>query len=114
MAAAGRPREYDRVKILAAFEKYIKDTDIPIVAEFSSQQGFGRGMMYEWDTFKEALARCTAKKEAALERAGLDGSANVAMAIFSLKQLGWKDRTDLTHMGDAAAPIVVSSVDARL
>jgi hypothetical protein len=40
---------------------------------------------------------CIAKKEGALERMALEGKVNTSMAIFSLKQLGWKDTHEQTH-----------------
>jgi hypothetical protein len=110
----GRPRKYDRKAIAEAFEAYIKDTEIPILAEFATQQGVYRSFFHDSDEFSELVAKCTTKKEAALERGALSNKINCTMAIFSLKQLGWSDRLDTTLKGDAAAPIVISSVDANL
>jgi hypothetical protein len=39
---------------------------------------------------------------------------NTRQAIFSLKQLGWSDRAEQTHRGDAFAPIIISETAARL
>lgn len=111
---AGRPREYDREAIYAAFEKYIAETDIPIIAEFSYKQGFGKATLYDWPEFSNLLNLCTAKKESALESKGLAGDVNTTMAIFSLKQLGWSDRNDLTLKGDKAHPIAISATDSQL
>ena len=36
------------------------------------------------------------------------------MAIFSLKQLGWTDRSEQTHKGDQSAPLVFSATDKNL
>lgn len=104
-----RPREYDRVAILAEFEKYIAETDIPIVAEFAARHGMHKTTMKDWgDEAEMLIARCISKKEAGLERLGLDGSVNTTMAVFSLKQLGWTDKQDVKHSGDAAHPVVIS------
>lgn len=107
-------RLYDYPAILAAFEKYVAETDIPIVVEFAAQQGIYRTLLYDVPDFKDVLDRCLAKKESALERLGLTGAVNTTMAIFSLKQLGWSDRQDITHKGDAAHPLVISPTDAKL
>lgn len=102
-----RPREYDRDAIGAAFEKYIAETDIPILAEFAVGQGLHKQFMYDCEEFSDLVKHCTSKKEAALERKSLEGGCNVTMAIFSLKQLGWSDKQDLTHKGDANAPVAL-------
>jgi hypothetical protein len=110
----GRPRKYDREALLEAFEAYIAATDIPIVAEFSWRQDVTREVLYQWPEFRHTLAMCLTKKEAQLERKALYNEINVSMAIFSLKQLGWSDRTEQTHRGDAFAPIILSETAARL
>jgi len=112
--AGGRPREYDRDAILAAFEQYVDETEIPIVAEFASIQYVTKQYLYDCPEFSDVLKRCTSKKEAALERHALSGDVNCTMAIFSLKQLGWTDRTEQTHKGDKAHPLVVSMSDSKL
>jgi hypothetical protein len=109
-----RPREHDRAKLLVAFERYIAETDIPIVAEFASQQGLHRQQLYDMEELSDAIKRCITKKEAVLESKGLAGKVNTAMAIFSLKQLGWSDRQDMTLKGDAAHPLQISGTDGSL
>jgi hypothetical protein len=49
-----------------------------------------------------------------LERKALYNEINTSMAIFSLQQLGWSDRAEQTHRGDAFAPIIISETAARL
>ena len=110
----GRPRIHNRKKLLKALDSYIAATDIPIIAEFAVQQGLHRQQLYDMEELSDGLKRCATKKEMALERLGLTGQINTSMAIFSLKQLGWSDRTDLTHKGDAAHPLVISGTDSRL
>jgi hypothetical protein len=110
----GRPREHDREKLKAAFQLYISQTPIPIVAEFAANNGLSKQYIHQTEDFIDLVKICLAKKEAALERKSLAGDVNVTMAIFSLKQLGWSDRQDITHKGDAAYPLAISSVDGRL
>ena len=107
-----RPREYDREAIKLAFEQYIDSTEIPIIAEFASNQGFGKHVLYDFEELSNLLKKCTSKKEAALERRALDGDVNVTMAIFSLKQLGWSDKTEQTINGPVS--ISISNSDAKL
>lgn len=104
----------DRAELLKAFEAYIDATEIPIIAEFSYKNGFGKHVLYQYEEFSDALKKCTSKKEAALERKALEESCNITMAIFSLKQLGWSDRNDLTVKGDKAHPLIISPTDAAL
>jgi hypothetical protein len=109
-----RPRKWDRAELLQALLDYIEDTEIPILAEFAYQHGIYRQRLYEWEEFADAIKVCTAKKEAQLERLALAGKVNVAMAIFSLKQLGWKDTHEQTHVGDKERPIMIMPSDANL
>lgn len=92
-----RPRNLSDEEIIALaekYEKYIDETDIPIVAEFAYQNNINRQMLYDYDEFSTLTKKCIAKKEVQLERKSLSGEVNTTQAIFSLKQLGWRDRTD--------------------
>lgn len=109
-----RPREWDRAELLEQFEQYIESTDIPIVAQFADSAGIDRQRLYEWDEFKDALKRCVQRKEAQLEFMALSGRVNCTMAIFSLKQLGWKDTHHNEHTGKDGGPLVITDVQARL
>lgn len=110
----GRPRQYNREQLLVEFGAYIEAKDIPIVAEFAYQHSVPRELLYDWEEFSTLLKDCIAKKESALERKALSGEINVTMAIFSLKQLGWSDKQETTHKGDAAHPLVISASDGKL
>lgn len=118
MSGFGRPQEYDRETVAIAFAAYIVSEEIPIVAEFAANQGFGKSLMYEWakedKDFLNLLNKCTTKKESALERKGLKGEVNTPMAIFSLKQLGWSDKQEQTLKGDPTAPLNITVADAKL
>lgn len=109
-----RPREWDRAALLEELWQYIDSHDIPIIAEFASLCGLHRQQLYDMPELSDALKVCTSKKEGALESKALKGDINCPMAIFSLKQLGWSDRTEQTLRGDAKAPLVISSKDADL
>jgi hypothetical protein len=61
-----------------------------------------------------ALLKGRDKKEANLEIMSIYNQINTRQAIFSLKQLGWSDRAEQTHRGDAFAPIIISETAARL
>ena len=103
----GRPKKYtDEVieQIRQAMEKYIEITDIPIVAEFAYQSKIPRFKLYEFaennDEFQYTIKGLIDKKEAQLERQCLNGKIDKTMAVFSLKQLGWKDKNEVEHSGN--------------
>ena len=92
-----RPRSRTQTQdehLLKKFEKYINDTTLPIIAEFAYMNDIERQYLYDNKMFSTLLKKCTTKKEANLEKGALTGKLNHTMAIFSLKQLGWKDRQD--------------------
>jgi hypothetical protein len=103
----GRPRKYDGADLAIKMEKYINETEIPIIAEFAYQNNIPKARLYEQPELDELLKKCTAKKEAALERKSLAGEVNTTQAIFSLKQLGWRDKQQHELTGADGGPIVV-------
>lgn len=109
-----RPREWDRAELLQQFLEYIEKTEIPIIAEFAYTHGILRESLYEMPELSYALKQCVTKKEHALEAKALSGSVNCTMAIFSLKQIGWKDTHENTIQGKGGGPIVISNTDAEL
>ena len=92
-----RPRSRTQTQdeqLFKKFEKYINDTTLPIIAEFAYMNEVDRNYLYDNAIFSTLLKRCIAKKEANLEKGALTGKLNPSMAIFSLKQIGWKDRQE--------------------
>ena len=92
-------------ELLSAFYKYIEENDIPILAEFCYKHKVNRQRIYEWEEFVEAKDMCLTKKEANLEAMALANEINTTFAIFSLKQLGWRDKQELDLSG--TIPIVL-------
>src|ERR1700755_249064 len=109
-----RPPAWDWAEILNELLQYIDTTDIPIVAEFAHNAGVLRQQLYEMPELSDALKACVQKKEMALEQKALAGQVNCSMAIFSLKQLGWKDTHTQEHTGARGGPMVISNTDAEL
>jgi hypothetical protein len=77
--------------------KYIDTTDIPIIAEFAYENNLRRQLLYENEVLSDTIKKAVDKKEAQLERKALDNDINTTFAIFSLKQLGWKDKQEIDH-----------------
>ena len=109
MGKKGRPRTYTDKQVenfLKLFEKYIEDTDIPIISEFAYLNDLPRESIYDYEDFSTLRKKAISKKESQLEKLGLLNVINPAMAIFSLKQLGWSDKQDINHSGKLGVTIV--------
>ena len=111
MAKVGRPpklQEHDIEEIKLKLKQYIDETDIPIIAEFAYLNDVDRRYLYERQEFSTLLKKCVDKKESVLEKGTLTGTLNPAMAIFSLKQLGWRDKQELEHSGETTSNVSLS------
>jgi hypothetical protein len=98
MARVGRPPkvpEADMPELVQKFADYIDGAAIPIIAEFAYKNDVPRTWLYERPEFLTLLKKCIDKKEAALEIGALKGELNPTMSIFSLKQMGWKDKQEI-------------------
>lgn len=94
----GRPPildEPDIQELVQKFEKYIDETAIPVIAEFAYTNNIERTYLYDRAEFSTLIKKCIDKKEYVLEVGGLTGRLNPTMAIFGLKQLGWRDKQEL-------------------
>lgn len=106
----GRPKKYtdeEVQEIVHLFEEYIDNTLIPIIAEFAYQNNIERHSLYDYEEFSTLIKRAIDKKEAQLEKLGLSNEVNQTMAIFSLKQLGWRDRHEVEHQGKIEHGVVL-------
>ena len=108
MARLRKYSDEDVERIKKQLSDYIASVEIPILAEFAYTHGVARSTLYEYEELSTLLKQCIEKKEAQLERKALEGDVNTTMAIFSLKQLGWRDKHDVEHTG----AIVVQFDDA--
>ena len=88
---ARRRTQQENDAILRKLEAYIEKTDIPIVAEFAYLNKVPRKSLYDNPVLSAAIKGLIDKKEAQLERKALNKEIDKTMAIFSLKQLGWRD-----------------------
>ena len=96
-----------RDALRAKLEKYADATTIPILAEFTSQNHVTRTALYGWPEFADPIKRLLEKKEAELEKLMLSGTPNVTTGcIFSLKQLGWRDRQEVEHVGELKITVI--------
>jgi hypothetical protein len=106
----GRPRNHtdEEVEVFRkALEKYVQDTDIPILVEFCYMNDLSRDDLYNYPEFCTLRKKAIDKKEAQLERKGLDNDIDKTLAIFSLKQLGWSDKQEIAHSGDVNVKVTL-------
>ena len=94
----GAPVKYTKERIAEikkAMELYIEENDLPIVAEFAYKNDVDRARLYEISDLSDTMKRLISKKEAQLEKLASFNVINATMAVFSLKQLGWRDKQDV-------------------
>ncbi len=93
----GRPIKYTAelcAEINKKLQDYVKKTKCPIIAEFCYINDIRKQVLYDYPQFSDSIKRLIEKKECYLEKYGL--KKNSSMAIFSLKQLGWTDKSEIT------------------
>ena len=93
----GRPQKFTKKQLrelMVEFTQYIEAEKIPTVAGFAADHKLGKNYFYDRAEFSELIKRCHSKREAGLERGAISGEINPTVAIFALKQLGWRDRFD--------------------
>ena len=85
--------------VIETMTKYIDEAELPIFKEVCYLNNWDTARIYQLGNENEELLdtikKLTNKKEAELEKGGLTGKYNPTMAVFSLKQLGWKDRQEV-------------------
>jgi len=97
--------------LLRAFEEYVDNTEIPVIAEFAYKNKIPRSTLYEFKEFEYMRQICIDKKEANLEKLALTKEIDSSMAIFSLKQLGWSDKNQSTITAEVNNPFKDLTLD---
>ena len=98
----GRPRKYSAEEIEDIKTKlieYMDTEDVPILADFAYKNDIPRQTFYDYPEFSTLVKKLMDKKEAQLEKLGLFNVINSTMAVFSLKQLGWRDKQETKITG---------------
>ena len=94
----GRPCKVKIEDLINDADEYIATADPPIVAEYAHLHGITRQYLYELagkdKNLSDTIKKISESKEVVLEKKGLSGEYTASVAIFSLKQLGWKDSND--------------------
>lgn len=91
--------KYDNLK--EDIEQYTKRTEYPILKELCYQKHYNYDYVMQLQRKDEDLAQSIKellyKKESYLEREGIKGNLAQTMAVFTLKQLGWRDNIEVAH-----------------
>ena len=107
-----RPKtdKYNIKKMAKIIEEYSDKTELPILKEvcYINKWNYDYVMQLqrEYDELSQSIKHLLNKKEVALEKGAIIGKYNNTMAIFSLKQLGWKDRQDLEDVETINTPTI--------
>ena len=106
--------KYNIDEMVDIIERYTDDTEIPILKEVAYQNYWNYDTIMKYQRVNEnlmqSIKRLLNKKEAQLERKGLNKEIDRTVAIFSLKQLGWKDRQEISFGEEQADEINIKVI----
>jgi len=106
--------KYNIDEMVDIIERYTDDTEIPILKEVAYQNYWNYDTIMKYQRVNEnlmqSIKRLLDKKEAQLERKGLNKEIDRTVAIFSLKQLGWKDRQEISFGEEQADEINIKVI----
>lgn len=113
MARPPSPK-YEIESMLSIIDEYTNNNDIPILKEVCYKNYWNSDYLLELRKKSEELnwsiKRLLDKKEAQLEKLSLNKTIERTMAIFSLKQLGWKDRQEISFGDEQADEISIKII----
>lgn len=98
-----RPRRKSDKQLIDDVDKYLKEVEendeIPQVIRFARRNGMTKQALYYRAQMSQELLdsikRIVEEKELILEEGALKGKYQPSVAIFSLKQLGWRDKPEV-------------------
>lgn len=90
-----RPKTGKYDNLIQDIVEYTNNNDYPILKELCYQKHYNYDYIMQMQRNDEELSQSIKellyKKEAYLEREGIKGNIAQTMAVFTLKQLGWRD-----------------------
>mgnify|MGYP006956052895 CR=1 FL=1 len=111
---AKKQAKYESEYVCAKLDEYTNNTEIPIIKEICYQEywdfDYMRKLKNNDENIGSAIRRLLAKKEAQLEKLALTGQIKANMAIFSLKQLGWRDALEITGGDGEIKPLPIQFI----
>ncbi len=98
MAKKGRPSTGRYDNVVEELNKYIDDTELPMIQEFCYKNYYDRSTLYKMaknnEDLHHAIKRCVTKAEFEAGTGAMCGKYNATATIFFLKQLGWTDKVE--------------------
>ena len=95
--ARPKSNKYDNLK--SDIIEYTNTAEYPILKELCYQKHYNYDYVMQLQRNDEELAQSIKellyKKESYLEREGIKGNIAQTMAVFTLKQLGWRDNIEV-------------------
>lgn len=109
-----RPRKESDKKLIEDAWEYLRECEendeIPQVLRFAHRHNMTKnGLYYRANQNLELLTtinRIIEAKQLVLEEGALTGKFNSTMSVFSLKQLGWKDKVEDAEAEESDSGIV--------
>ena len=114
--------KYDIETLCKQMEEYTMSTEIPILKEFAFNNRLDYGYLVNLrdhaankgdNRLSESISRLLCKKEFMLEKLAVREQINVSFAVFSLKQLGWREKQELELGANTVNKLKINLVAAE-
>ena len=96
-----RPKTGKYDNLIDDIIEYTENTEYPILKElcYLKHYNYDTVMKMQRDNIDlmQSIKELLYKKESYLEREGIKGNIAQTMAVFTLKQLGWRDQVEVEH-----------------
>ena len=94
---------------------YTEQTEYPILKELCYLKHYNYDYVMQLQRTNEELSQSIKellyKKESYLEREGIKGNLAQTMAVFTLKQLGWRDNIEVEHKDLSKVEELLNKID---
>lgn len=91
-----RPNTGKYDNLIKDINEYAENTEYPILKELCYLKDYNYDTVMKMqrndEKLMQSIKKLLYKKESYLEREGVKGTINQTMAVFTLKQLGWRDK----------------------
>lgn len=109
-----RPQKVSDRQLIKGADEYLREckekNTFPIIKEFAIRMGISYNRLcergYENEELSNAIKRIHDTKEIVLERGAMTGQFQPSMAIFSLKQMGWRDKFEEKEESDEESGVI--------
>lgn len=110
-----RPKTGKYDNLIQDIIDYTEQTEYPILKELCYLKHYNYDYVMQLQRNNEELSQpikeLLYKKESYLEREGIKGNLAQTMAVFTLKQLGWKDNIEVEHKDLSKVEELLNKID---